>query len=96
MFVWPDLREAIIKDSSSFVSLDVERLGEDLVKNLRPTWSYTSAMPISMLTDQSSTSLIASLDILTMIEQQAMTWEFWKLGPGFIEKFPQFVGCQLG
>ncbi|KAI1344234.1 hypothetical protein F5Y15DRAFT_106634 [Xylariaceae sp. FL0016] len=89
LFVWPDLRNALIKQCAD---QDAEAIGMDLVKHLNSSWS-PSAPPCDNL--HGTSSMIACIDIMKIIERQASSWDFWKIDPGFLCEYTQFIDCHL-
>ncbi|KAH9895457.1 hypothetical protein F4778DRAFT_746955 [Xylariomycetidae sp. FL2044] len=90
LFVWPDLRHALIKQSADMYA---EAIGVDLVKFLKPSWA--PVMPSSSGHLRGSPSNLASIDVMSMVERQAESWDFWKVDPGFVRQYTQFIDCQL-
>ncbi|KAF2176431.1 hypothetical protein K469DRAFT_755651 [Zopfia rhizophila CBS 207.26] len=84
MLVWPDIRQSLIRDA---LTVDPENIGIELLRNLNTHWQPSFAM---------SGEFLASMDVYKMIERQAVTWDFWKVGPGFINKYGQYKSCDLG
>ncbi|XP_014550139.1 hypothetical protein COCVIDRAFT_21320 [Bipolaris victoriae FI3] len=84
MLVWPDIRQALIRDA---LTVSPEDVGIELLKNLSPYWPPSFAI---------RGDLIASMDVFRMIETQAVQYEFWKVGKGFFDKYTQYRNCGLG
>lgn len=84
MLVWPDVRHALIRDALTIDPIDVSL---ELVKNLPTHWPHSFAM---------TGEAMNIMDVYQMIELQAARLDFWKVGPGFLNTYPQYKGCNLG
>ncbi|OAL42912.1 hypothetical protein IQ07DRAFT_650539 [Pyrenochaeta sp. DS3sAY3a] len=84
MLVWPDIRQALIRDA---LTVSPEDVGAELLKNLSPYWPPSFGI---------CGDLIASMDVYRMIEVQAVRYDFWKVGAGFLDKYSQYRNCDLG
>ncbi|KAK2808996.1 hypothetical protein FQN50_004270 [Emmonsiellopsis sp. PD_5] len=76
VLVWPDIRLELIKQGNN---ANVDHIGIELLKHLNPYWSSRDVQ-----------GALPTMDVLTMIERQSCSLEFWKIDNAFYTKFPQF------
>lgn len=83
MIVWPDVRQALIRDA---LTVSPEDVGVALLQSLSPSW----------MTSLTTGNMIASMDVYEILEKQALQKEFWRAGPDFLKTYPQYQNCDLG
>lgn len=84
MLVWPDLRHVLIRDALDVDPIDVSLT---VLNNLPTHWPHSFAM---------TGDALSIMDVYKMIELQSTRLDFWKVGPGFLNTYPQYKCCNLG
>ncbi|KAF2742824.1 hypothetical protein M011DRAFT_481294 [Sporormia fimetaria CBS 119925] len=83
MLVWPDVRQALIRDA---LTVDPEPICISLLQSLPTDWASPHGINGDML---------CTMDVHHMIEVQSVQFDFWKVGPTFVQMYPQYRHCDL-